>query len=370
MKKLSFFFLALVLTACIPDDASEMAVDTDSFDREAMLAHWADNLIVPAFRNYATKVTALQAAAAQFADAPDEAKLAELRTAWRSAYLAWQSVAPYNIGPAEAAGLRSATNIYPTDAAAIEENIAAENYVLDLPSKNAEQGFPALDYLLHGIAGTDAALLTRYTDTARGQAYRSYLMAVANRLHTLSVQVADEWAGDARNAFVSNSGSSATGSVNSLLNDYLFHFEKDLRAAKVGIPAGVFSSGSRFPEMTEGYYAGDLSRELFVEALDATQDFFNGRAFGSSTDGPGIRTYLNYLNDGAESELAAQINARFDEARTIATGLDASFARQVAEDHEAMLSAYDALQKNVILMKVDMFQALNVKVDFVDADGD
>jgi len=35
-----------------------------------------------------------------------------------------------------------------------------------------------------------------------------------------------------------------------------------------------------------------------------------------------------------------------------------------------MLSTYDGLQKNVVLLKVDMLQALNINVDFVDADGD
>jgi hypothetical protein len=35
-----------------------------------------------------------------------------------------------------------------------------------------------------------------------------------------------------------------------------------------------------------------------------------------------------------------------------------------------MLSAYDALQRNVVFMKVDMLQALNINVDYVDADGD
>jgi hypothetical protein len=35
-----------------------------------------------------------------------------------------------------------------------------------------------------------------------------------------------------------------------------------------------------------------------------------------------------------------------------------------------MLQTYDELQKNVILLKVDMLQALNINVDYVDADGD
>jgi hypothetical protein len=35
-----------------------------------------------------------------------------------------------------------------------------------------------------------------------------------------------------------------------------------------------------------------------------------------------------------------------------------------------MTNAYDELQKVVILLKVDMLQAFNVNVDYVDADGD
>ena len=35
-----------------------------------------------------------------------------------------------------------------------------------------------------------------------------------------------------------------------------------------------------------------------------------------------------------------------------------------------MIAAYDALQQNVIYTKVDMMQALNVTIDYVDSDGD
>ena len=35
-----------------------------------------------------------------------------------------------------------------------------------------------------------------------------------------------------------------------------------------------------------------------------------------------------------------------------------------------MLETFYELQKNVVYMKVDLFQALNVKIDYVDADGD
>jgi hypothetical protein len=50
--------------------------------------------------------------------------------------------------------------------------------------------------------------------------------------------------------------------------------------------------------------------------------------------------------------------------------LENSFATQIDTDNTAMTMAYDELQKAVVLLKVDMLQAFNVSVDYVDADGD
>ena len=50
--------------------------------------------------------------------------------------------------------------------------------------------------------------------------------------------------------------------------------------------------------------------------------------------------------------------------------LDENFSEQISTNNSKMLQAYDELQRNVVLMKVDMFQALSINVDYVDADGD
>ena len=39
-------------------------------------------------------------------------------------------------------------------------------------------------------------------------------------------------------------------------------------------------------------------------------------------------------------------------------------------DNVKMLQAFDELQKLVVLLKVDMMQALSISVDYVDSDGD
>ena len=64
------------------------------------------------------------------------------------------------------------------------------------------------------------------------------------------------------------------------------------------------------------------------------------------------------------------INEQFEEIASTAEGLNTNFASQITEDNNKMLSVFDALQSNVVLLKVDMVQALNIKIDYVDADGD
>ncbi len=368
MKKLFTLAILLIAFACVPDD--EPIVATETVDRGAMLTHWADNIILPAYRFYGQTLEALRETTEDFSQAPNESSLAELRAAWREAYRAWQWVSMYEIGPAEVASLRNFTNIYPTDGIAIEQNVAENNYTFNLPSKYDEQGFPALDYLLYGLAATDEELLARYTDPEAGDGYRTYLREVVERLNELTTPIIAEWEATYRDSFVSNSGTSGTGAFNTLVNDYLFFYEKALRAGKVGIPAGVFSS-EPLPHTVEARYAGDVSKELLLEAIDAAQHFFNGQAFQSNQASAGLRSYLDQVEVEREAEpLSTRINAQFNQAREAAQQLQPNLGQQVTDDNQAMLAAYDALQRNVVLMKVDMFQALNVQVDFADADGD
>ena len=370
MKKLFFGVVITLAAACVPDDEPTIATGSETVDRGAMLTHWADNLILPAYRSYAQALQTLRETTETFNQAPNANALSALRIAWREAYRAWQWVSIYEIGPAEAASLRNFTNIYPTDGAAIEQNVADRNYTLNLPSKYDEQGFPALDYMLYGLAETDEELLARYTDPEGGESYRTYLQELVNRMDGLTTQVIAEWEATYRDSFVGNTAASATGSFNTLVNDYLFYYEKALRAGKVGIPAGVFS-GAPLPHTVEGRYAGDVSGELLLEAIDAVQHFFNGQALGNEQSAMGLAAYLDQVDASREAEpLSAQINTQFDEAREAAQQLKPNLGQQVADDNQAMLTAYDALQRNVVLLKVDMFQALNVQVDFVDADGD
>lgn len=368
MKKiLSVLVLGLIVWAC--DDNEEATTPSDNFDRAAMLANWADNIIIPGYEAYSTELSALVEAKNSFTASVNADNFETLKSAWLDAYIAWQKVSMFEIGPAESVTLRDFTNIYPADANAIETNIVegSEVYNLALPSARDEQGFPALDYLLYGSAQSETEILARFSTEEN---LRVYLSDVIDRMNDLTNEVLSQWKNGYRDTFVERSGSDASSSVNKFANDYLFYYEKILRAGKIGIPAGVFSN-EPLPEKVEAFYNKEVSKTLHLIALNATINFFNGVHFDGNGSGESLKTYLDFLNTITEGEpLSELINTQFDQAIAASEQLNNNFYQQVIDDNTKMLQAFDQIQANVVLLKVDMFQALNVKVDFVDADGD
>jgi hypothetical protein len=373
--RLSFLLLSLILLLWGCTDDGPSGPDADDFDRQAILVNWADNLVIPAFEAFEVKAAELDNAAATFTADPTDANFNSLKSSFEEAYLSFQSVSMYEIGPAmigsQRISLSTFLNSYPTNTDQIDSNIASGGSTnLELPSQRDSQGFPALDYLLFGAADGDAEILNLFSEGSESEAYRTYLTSLTGRIQALAEGVLNQWQTGYRNEFVENSGNGGNASIDMMVNDYIFYYEKWLRAGKIGIPAGVFS-GTPLPGNVEAYYHGNFSRELALEALGAAQNFFNGAHFDGSGSGESLKSYLDYLDTRRDgSDLSALINTQFENARTEIEQLNQNFAQQVDQDNTRMLRAYDELQQNVVYMKVDMLQALNINVDYVDADGD
>ena len=73
-------------------------------------------------------------------------------------------------------------------------------------------------------------------------------------------------------------------------------------------------------------------------------------------------------SDGAP--LSDVIAGQFAAAQSAFSGIDDSFSQQITSNNAQMLTAYESLQQLVVLTKLDMMQALNITIDYVDGDGD
>ena len=372
---IAFFFVLTLVWACSTDSDAEDTVDVDvvesvSFERSALLINWADNIIIPSYEAFSTDLDMLLGSFNTFKEDANEDNLVELRSSWVNAYSSWQHIAMFEIGPAETVGFQLNMNIYPTDSNKIDQFIATGNYDLSLSSNRSAKGFPALDYLLNGLGENDAAILAFYNGDEK-ESVLTYTEDVLLDMKSLTDTVLSDWKEGYRDTFVANDGASSTASVDRLVNDYIFYYEKYLRAGKMGIPLGVFS-GSTLPQNVEAYYEGAISDDLFLEGLNAVQDFFNGKHYNSGTEGESLASYLNALNTLKDGEdLSSLINTQFNTARAMVQDLSA-FREEIENNNPptAMLLSYDEVQNAVPMLKVDMVSAMSISIDFVDADGD
>ncbi len=373
-KSILTFILAVVLSSCGGSDEPS-PIDDDSKDREAILIHWADNIIKPSYGNFSSKLDLMVSKADAFTASPNNSSLLEFRSAWLTAYSEWQKVELFEFGPADKYTLRNFFNIYPTDVSGIAANINDPSVNLDLPASYARQGFPALDYLINGTGNDDAAILQYYTTDADAAKRLAYVDKVVSRMATLLSNVVTEWNGAYRDTFVASTGLDIGSSMGAVVNAYVLYYERYIRSGKIGIPAGVIGTmvGTPYPEKVEAYYKRDISKSLVKTAHQAVIDFFNGKSINGGAEGPSLKSYLDGLDAKDTSSgtlLSTIINNQFSTINNKVDLLSSDFYNQIQTNNQAMVDVFTNMQTEVRYLKVDMTSAMSITITYTDNDGD
>ena len=375
MKTLKIFIsisiLSIFIISCSSSSDDEQSTIPE-FDRSAVLINYADNIILPRLNNFKSSVDYLKESGDAYVDSPDITTYTELHNSWLEAYINWQYVEMFNIGKAEEIMFFSKTNTYPVNEGRIQENINNQKTDLSNPNDWSCQGFPGLDYMIHGIANTENEIINQYIQNPLNG---KYLKVVLNELNNNTDLVLDDWY-TYRNTFVNSIENTATSAFNMLTNDFVYYFEKGLRTNKIGIPSGVFSNNP-LSNKVEAYYSSkngieDVSRDLIENALNAVDLVFQGKSSNQSPVGPSFKTYLDFIkaNNVSADDIGSIVVNKIQTANQKILDLNKNFINQVENDNGKMLAAFDALQTIVVNLKTDMLSLFNVAVDYTDADGD
>ena len=375
MKTLKIFIsisiLSIFIISCSSSSDDEQSTIPE-FDRSAVLKNYADNIIIPRLNNFRSSVDYLKESVDAYVDSPDITTYTELHNSWLEAYINWQYVEMFNIGKAEEIMFFSKTNTYPVNEGRIQENINNEKTDLSNPNDWSCQGFPGLDYMIHGIADSENEIINQYIQNPLNG---KYLKVVINELNDNTDLVLNDW-NSYRNTFVNSVENTATSAFNMLTNDFVYYFEKGLRTNKIGIPSGVFSNNP-LSNKVESYYSSkngieDVSRDLIENALNAVDLVFQGKSSNQSPVGPSFKTYLDFIkaNNVSADDIGSIVVNKIQTANQKILDLNKNFINQVENDNGKMLAAFDALQTIVVNLKTDMLSLFNVAVDYTDADGD
>jgi hypothetical protein len=367
----SLIFSFIFLFSCSEDNSTPAS--SDNYDRKELLSNLVNNIIIPAHQNFNNELQLFESTVNSFNDDRSISNLEMIQDQFIVAYRAWQYIEMFNIGYAEEIYYASKMNIYPANTTRILENINSDNVDLDGNSNQfSAQGFPAIDYLLFGVAENNIQILDIYS--IDNNSNFTYLNLLVSKMIENTDAVIDYWETN-RQDFTNSTGNTSSSSLNMLANDFVYYYEKGLRANKIGIPAGVWSG--EIPQNVEAYYKSDISKILAIEGLQACINFFKGIHFGESQiNGEGLYDYLAYLDDTNYSDSSMFIGLQddildsFDNSMIKLEQLNNNFALQIETDNIKMLEAYDSIQQGVVRLKTNMLSILGISVDYYDADGD
>lgn len=358
-----FALLLLACSACKNDDNGGSNTDTciQGFDQKAMFENFADNLIRPAYTDLQSKVNTLDNAGQLFLADPTESTLADFQAAIAAAYLSWQAASSYEFGPAAEVFLRNSLNNFPVNVSLLENNISNQNWNFDQPD-DYDKGFPALDYLLFGIADSPAGFITLYKDANDADSHRTYVAALLADIKTRVDKTADAWA-TYRETFVNNVGTADGTALGQIINNLNHNYEL-FKREKIGFPSGALTSGFTNPEAVEAYYSGQ-SLALAEAGMNAIEDLYLG---GS---GSGLDDYLNQVNaEKNGTPLDELIKTQFAQIQTALNGLSDPLSTNITEDQTAVSNAYDLVSDQVVHLKTDLPSILCVSITYIDNPSD
>lgn len=353
----------LLLSSCKKDTGSDNAMTcTKDYEQTALLTNIAESLILPAYQDFSTKVASLKSDLNSLTTAPNQAKLEATRNSFKNAYLAFQTVAQYEFGPAETQAFRNSLNNFPIDAPIVNNNIQTGVYDFSFPDR-MDKGFPALDYLLYGYASTDRDLINEINSNNK---LAVYLTKVLEDIETRTSNVLNEW-GNYKATFISNTGTAAGTSLGQIINQLNQNFEITKRD-RIAQPAGALSvSETPFPEAVEAFYSG-ISLELMTASVQASKDLYNG------LNGEGLDNLLQYIaaKDAEGADLNSIILNRFTQINSQINNLTGRFSDAVQDAAQkpmvAQLNAVAA--ESVRYMKVDMPSVLCISITYIDNPSD
>lgn len=310
MRPLALPFLLVSLAPLVAAGCDGDGDLAPGFEDRQIVVDFADQVVVPTYQLLATRLTALDAATAELAATPDEARLSAARAAWIAARQPWEQSEGFLFGPVDALGYDPALDSWPvnrTDLDAVLASGAPFTPAFIEGLQETQKGFHTVEYLLFGDGGTRTA-------ASLGARELAYLTAISGELATIGGDLAASWttgvsglppyrdvlvtAGEAGNTAYP----SLTAAVQELL-DGMIGICDEVANGKIADPYDAHD-----PELVESQFSYNSLAD-FQDNLRSVQNTYLGAVPLAGTSGRGLTAYVADLDPTLDARLRAEIDA-------------------------------------------------------------
>lgn len=370
MKKITLYIL-LLLVICISACKKE---EQPTYNRQLILENVGNNIILPALKDLQSQTQQLIQATVSLNTQSTSATLIQAQDAWKKTVLSWEKVVFFNFGPLKMKDVALKIDFNPVRTNIIT-SILASSEVIDqayiATVGAAAKGFPTLEYLLFDRSKSNEQLLPLFTTDAQASRRKAYIKAIAEDIQLQVTTILKEWQASGSNylqTFIENS-QGGNDAVNTLANK-MIGITEIIANTKLADPLGLkVKDGTPQPESAEAWRSGTSVAHILAN-LEVLEQVFKGNHDNPSTT-DGFDDYLDALKSASNGQsLSASIASQIEQTRQAVKSIQPSLYEAVTSNPAQAKAAYKAAQKLIILIKVDMMNALGGIVTFNDNDGD
>lgn len=377
--------ISLVYVGC--SDSTEDETGPSGLDRSTVLASVTDNAVMPALGEFTAATGALVTAVDAYAAAPAGAsELEAARGAFRTAYIAMQTLELMQFGPAGApsaflggAAIRDEFYSWPeTNACRVDQLLVSEGYeqadFFETTLVNG-YGFDALEYLLFvsstNNACTAAASINRDGSwAALGDATvisrrAAYAASIAREIDRQARDLQTRWSASGGNFSGELKGAGTSSSTYSSAQEALdqvfagmFYLDRQVKDLKLAAPLGITgacTSGPTCPDLVESPH-GDLGLESLRANVRGFRALFTGALDGEGTG------YIDLLNEVGANDLATDMERELSEAVARLDDLGGSFIDALGSQEQALRDAHSEIKDVTDLLKSQFVSVLALEV--------
>jgi predicted lipoprotein len=233
----------------------------------------------------------------------------------------------------------------------------------------SQKGLPAIEYLLFGPRDQT---LAAFRDGARGDQRCAYLQRMTDTLahdtSELRRVFAEEFAPDFTLEHNPNERyDSVNEAFGELVNNMVFAVET-VRGTRLAKPLGLTAGGVPQPELVESRYS-EQSIRAAVAVLEGVRLVFLGEAPGD--DSPPTHIYgIHSVLQSRGLDFSSEYTSLHLAAVAALEAIPAPLSQAVVDDAAKVQLARDAITDLLMLLQVDVAQALSVTATFGRNDGD
>lgn len=362
MKKLHFLVILIpIVFACTEEGIDPNISD---FDRQPILRHTADSLIIPSYLNLNNSINDFKNDLQSAGDTLSIEEIENLRLKWQSTTLNWKKAEVFNFGPISDLNLHSSIGTWPVNSFAIDNTLMDQNALIDFDINTLtdnQKGLATIEYILFN-KDVDELLADFNTNSNRRKYIELILIDLENSINTVYNSWVSE-GGNYRQVFIENDGNDVGSSMTFLANNMII-LQELVKNFKVATPLGLRSGGLKDPELVESPYA-----RISIQQMEANLEMIEEIFTGGENDG--FDVYLDAVNaQGDSGKLSDEIKSQFRAIDAAINEIDGDLKSAIESDEQDVMDAFIEMQKLTTLLKTDMMSSLGLLVTFSDNDGD